>query len=62
MLFTPALVASIYGMNVDDMSELHWAWGYPFALTLMLGLGIGLWGRSSSTGAGPDLPADRPVG
>jgi magnesium transporter len=43
ILFTPTLIASIYGMNFDTMPELHWAFGYPFAVALMLGLGIGLW-------------------
>ncbi|GJF33630.1 hypothetical protein KNE206_63300 [Kitasatospora sp. NE20-6] len=43
ILFTPTLVASVYGMNFDHMPELHRAWGYPFALVLMLGLGVGLW-------------------
>ncbi|WP_020177649.1 magnesium transporter CorA family protein [Methylopila sp. M107] len=32
----PTLVASIYGMNFDNMPELHWRHGYPFALGLML--------------------------
>ncbi|MDP9426979.1 MAG: magnesium/cobalt transporter CorA [Actinomycetota bacterium] len=36
ILFTPTLVASIYGMNFDHMPELHWLLGYPFALTLMV--------------------------
>lgn len=44
ILFTPTLIASVYGMNFDNMPELHWAWGYPFAVILMLGLGVGLWG------------------
>lgn len=44
ILFTPTLVASVYGMNFDHMPELHWTWGYPFALTLMVALGAGLWG------------------
>ncbi|GAA4676729.1 magnesium and cobalt transport protein CorA [Frondihabitans cladoniiphilus] len=44
ILFTPTLIASIYGMNFDDMPELHWRFGYPFALVLMFGLGFGLWG------------------
>ncbi|MEU3733848.1 magnesium and cobalt transport protein CorA [Streptomyces sp. NPDC033538] len=43
ILFTPTLVASIYGMNFDHMPELHWTWGYPFALMLMAGFGVGLW-------------------
>lgn len=44
ILFTPTLVAGIYGMNFDQMPELHWVFGYPFAIALMLGLGISLWG------------------
>jgi magnesium transporter len=43
ILFAPTLVASVYGMNFDDMPELHWAWGYPFALTMMLAMGCTLW-------------------
>jgi magnesium transporter len=31
----PTLVASVYGMNFDDMPELHWMAGYPWALGLM---------------------------
>ncbi|KNC19695.1 transporter [Arthrobacter sp. RIT-PI-e] len=42
ILFAPTLVASIYGMNFDNMPELHWALGYPFAVALMIGLGLGL--------------------
>ncbi len=36
ILFAPTLIASIYGMNFDDMPELSWSLGYPFALTLMV--------------------------
>ncbi|GAA4551811.1 magnesium and cobalt transport protein CorA [Pseudonocardia xishanensis] len=43
ILFTPTLVAGIYGMNFDHMPELHWAWGYPFAVGLMFVLGGGLY-------------------
>lgn len=43
ILFTPTLVASVYGMNFDRMPELTWDLGYPFALVLMLGLGFALW-------------------
>ncbi|MEC4019292.1 magnesium and cobalt transport protein CorA [Streptomyces sp. H27-D2] len=35
ILFAPTLVGTIYGMNFDDMPELHWAFGYPFAVLLM---------------------------
>lgn len=43
ILFAPTLVGAIYGMNFDDMPELHWSLGYPMALGLMVALGAGLW-------------------
>ncbi len=43
LLLAPTLVAGIYGMNFDDMPELHWAFGYPFALLLMASVSIVLW-------------------
>jgi magnesium transporter len=36
ILFAPTLVGTVYGMNFDDMPELHWSVGYPFALLLMV--------------------------
>ncbi|GAA5137054.1 magnesium and cobalt transport protein CorA [Pseudonocardia adelaidensis] len=36
IFFAPSLVASIYGMNFDNMPELHWLLGYPFAVLLMV--------------------------
>ncbi|MYV97980.1 magnesium and cobalt transport protein CorA [Streptomyces sp. SID3343] len=35
ILFAPTLIGTVYGMNFDDMPELHWAFGYPFAVGLM---------------------------
>ncbi|CAM3362608.1 magnesium and cobalt transport protein CorA [Nocardioides dubius] len=35
ILFAPTLIGTIYGMNFDDMPELHWRYGYGFALALM---------------------------
>ncbi|MFJ3231936.1 magnesium and cobalt transport protein CorA [Streptomyces sp. NPDC086787] len=35
ILFAPTLVGTIYGMNFQEMPELHWAFGYPFAVGLM---------------------------
>jgi magnesium transporter len=32
----PTLVASVYGMNFEFMSELNWVYGYPYALGLMV--------------------------
>jgi magnesium transporter len=43
ILFAPTLVAGIYGMNFDDMPELHWRLGYPWALGLMVLFGFGLY-------------------
>lgn len=31
----PTALAGIYGMNFDNMPELHWAWGYPAILCVM---------------------------
>ncbi|WP_421958296.1 magnesium and cobalt transport protein CorA [Prescottella subtropica] len=35
ILFAPTLIGTVYGMNFDNMPELHWGGGYPFALMLM---------------------------
>lgn len=32
----PTLIASAYGMNFENMPELHWQWGYPMAILLMI--------------------------
>lgn len=40
ILFAPTLIAAIYGMNFDDMPELHWALGYPLALASMFGFAV----------------------
>ncbi|GAA1666585.1 magnesium/cobalt transporter CorA [Glycomyces endophyticus] len=32
----PTIISGIYGMNFDDMPELHWAVGYPLALAAMV--------------------------
>jgi magnesium transporter len=32
----PTLVASVYGMNFENMPEMKWAFGYPMALLLMI--------------------------
>lgn len=43
ILFTPTLVAGIYGMNFRNMPELAWGWGYPLALALMVLLSLVLY-------------------
>ncbi|WP_373976510.1 magnesium/cobalt transporter CorA [Chitinibacter sp. SCUT-21] len=45
IIFSPlTLIAGVYGMNFDNMPELHWEWGYFAVLALMgiLGVGLGL--------------------
>ncbi|MCS7170954.1 MAG: magnesium and cobalt transport protein CorA [Aquificaceae bacterium] len=42
-IFLPAtLIASIFGMNFENMPELHWKYGYPLSLLLMLGTTLSL--------------------
>jgi magnesium transporter len=38
----PTFIASVYGMNFDDMPELHWHLGYAMALGLMAICVLGL--------------------
>jgi magnesium transporter len=43
ILFAPTLVGTIYGMNFDQMPELHWLLGYPLALLLMVVTSLALY-------------------
>jgi magnesium transporter len=36
MAAVPTMVAGIYGMNFENMPELHLRWGYPVVLTAMM--------------------------
>ena len=31
----PTMITGIYGMNFDNMPELHWEYGYPMILDVM---------------------------
>ncbi len=43
-IFMPiTFLAGIFGMNFDNMPELHFAWGYPVALMVMAGVALGLY-------------------
>lgn len=35
MAAVPTMVAGVYGMNFEDMPELHWSFGYPLVVALM---------------------------
>lgn len=43
ILFAPTLIGTVYGMNFDNMPELHWAGGYPFAIGMMALICVGLY-------------------
>lgn len=43
LVLVPTLIAGIYGMNFDNMPELHWALGYPMAVGLMVLSALTLW-------------------
>jgi magnesium transporter len=30
------MIAGIYGMNFDNMPELHWRYGYPIVIAVIL--------------------------
>ncbi len=38
----PTMIAGIYGMNFDNMPELHWKYGYFLVLTLVTSFSCGL--------------------
>lgn len=40
ILFAPTLIGAVYGMNFDNMPELHWSFGYPMALAMMVALAV----------------------
>jgi magnesium transporter len=42
-IFIPLIfMAGIYGINFDNMLELHRSWGYPFLLAAMVLVTIGM--------------------
>lgn len=43
LFLPPTLIASIYGMNFENMPELEWRWGYPLSLLAMLATALGIW-------------------
>ena len=43
-IFLPmGVVAGVFGMNFQNMPELHWRYGYPYALVLMFGVAIAMY-------------------
>ena len=43
LFLPPTVIASIFGMNFDNMPELHWRYGYPMALGLMALSVVAIW-------------------
>jgi magnesium transporter len=43
ILIVSTLISGIYGMNFDNMPELHWEHGFRFALLTMLAATVGLY-------------------
>ena len=43
LLMPPTLIAGIYGMNFENMPELHWHYGYYAVMTGMAVLAISSW-------------------
>ena len=47
VLAVPTTLGAVYGMNFDNIPELHWQFGYPLLMTVnfLLMLGMYLWFR-----------------
>ncbi|MEM9411384.1 MAG: CorA family divalent cation transporter [Planctomycetota bacterium] len=42
-IFIPlGFIAGFYGMNFQNMPELHWRYGYPLVIALMISIASGL--------------------
>jgi len=50
ILAVPTAVAGIYGMNFDEMPELHWRYGYPLVLGIILAVCAVLYWRFRKNG------------
>ncbi len=50
VLAVPTMVAGIYGMNFNDMPELHWKFGYPLVVSIVAVMCVGLHRRFKKSG------------
>ena len=46
----PTMVAGIYGMNFNNIPELHWKYGFYGCLGVMLATDLALWWRFKRAG------------
>ncbi|MEV5877679.1 magnesium and cobalt transport protein CorA [Streptomyces sp. NPDC052101] len=42
IIAVPTMVTGVYGMNFDNMPELHWKYGYPLVLSLTIAMCVGI--------------------
>jgi magnesium transporter len=42
IIAVPTMVTGVYGMNFDNMPELHWRYGYPAVLTFTIVICLGI--------------------
>jgi magnesium transporter len=50
IIAVPTMVAGLYGMNFQNMPELHWRFGYPVALGVMFIACAGLYAAFRRSG------------
>lgn len=50
ILAIPTMIAGIYGMNFDNMPELHWRYGYPIVIGVILAACSALYIRFKRSG------------
>jgi magnesium transporter len=50
ILAVPTMIAGIYGMNFEDMPELHWRFGYPLVLAIIAVACLALYRRFKRAG------------
>jgi magnesium transporter len=43
LIAVPTAVAGLYGMNFDNMPELHWRFSYPLVLVVVAGICLALY-------------------
>ena len=48
----PTLIASMYGMNFENIPEYDWSWGYPYVLTVIFLSGLRHCCGSNGAGGG----------
>jgi magnesium transporter len=50
ILAVPTAIAGVYGMNFQNMPELHWKYGYFMVLSVIVTICVGLFVRFRKIG------------